>query len=435
MQHHLTPQSKIKRAPRKTVGHQLTPQPNANGGELSAISDEDPIRSASLRFEASDTTSRTAGSVFKELERTIGAISEKLSFPGSLTPSRNQSSTKNVGEYSSSAQRTPNLVEPNDGEDLSRPTTSLLGRIFPTNQSWLLNQSGSSTKGEGAKYSLYSYDSLVEGPYPASLSASEGDSTLIADNDQGVENLRPSSDESDVRSNSEAAGKEKSLIYAPNEGDDKECINEDGFDGGNQEKELVKTVRFQGSVLLNSDNEEASPCNENDEITDLDSDVEASFAEEGIDGTGEVFEKAKATEEPMIALKTGYNYKDENMNNIAIEEGNKEKKDKKTKAKKFRRNLGNVKSNTDAGNENVSEKAAKKKDFYESPNKLESKRILDVVSQLSKMNEAESSQESKQDERKGGDSGGGINPGHAAAQITALSYLFKELMNVLSSRS
>ena len=58
---------------------------------------------------------------------------------------------------------------------------------------------------------------------------------------------------------------------------------------------------------------------------------------------------------------------------------------------------------------------------------------MDVVSQLSCLKKSEKSH--PKEPLSGSNYTGGIKPGFAATQITALSYLFRELTRLLSDRS
>ena len=417
-----------------------------NNNAATATSGAHPPRPSPLTIESNNTSSNlTSSSVFKELERTIAGISEKLSFPGSLTPAVTRDTddiltrshpdrlyTQEINKSSSVEPKTFVELEASRRTSDSKEEATLF-----------LVPSANPNVNKQPNYSLYSLDSLDEVNYCSSMSESEDDKTLIAEkfmkdkqldeprdkNENGFTNFYPENRNEDLYVKDIFTDKCLDEDYKPEEF---EKVDEEGTEG------RVKTVRFEQVPLIDPDHETISSGDEvkNDNI-DLPENDDVDFVvkdtvEHVLDG-----EKSRVHEEQLLVeVKINQDGKNDvtngdsqrQMKANAVQENRMEKGVLRGGRKKT--NNSDKKIEKEARGD---ESDTNKKQFYESPNRVESKPIMEVVSQISKMKEP--GKHLPRDLTGGADYVGGIKPGYAATQITALSYLFKELMSLLSDRS
>ena len=403
---------------------------NKEGRAEQIISSEYQTKATPLRFESSNiqdaSNSLTSSSVFQELEKTVAGISEKLSFPRSLTPSFNRSSVNGFND-SSNGPTTHEGEKDNFIPNISSSTlTSSSREFFP------ILPSAEPTLAHTPIHRLHSSDSLEEASYCSSLSDSECDKTLVADSAQTLNTSTIDSDESYT-----ADGIEDRSSKDPTK---ETCLIGDHGEEDFVEQRLepnIKTVRFQNVPSLDSSGsrnissyeettdftgkppyyEACSPVKEANQIDPYAVNLRDK------DETSRMSAEKDEDEGSAVRLTPG----DEQRKRRGSMMDTNEVKISESKGRKLKSDKSVTKSNK------TNEIATNKKQFYESPNRYEDKSLMDVVSQLSCLKEPEKSH--PREPFSGSSYAGGIKPGFAATQITALSYLFRELTKVLSDRS
>ena len=381
-----------------------------------------------LRFESSDfqdaSNSLTSSSVFQELEKTVAGISEKLSFPRSLTPSVNRSTVNGFNGFS----KGPTMHEAEKDNFIPKNSSSTLTNssrdFFP------LLPSAQPTVAHNPKHRIYSSDSLEEASYCSSLSDSECDKTLIADSVHTLDTI--DSDKSYTKDimkdrSSKEPTKETSLITEHGEEDFVQQSPEPN----------IKTVRFQHVPSLDSSG--SGNISSYEEMTDFTRKPpyyeacnpikEANHRVSDTLNSRDKDEKSRMSDE-----------KDEDEGSavkLTPGDGHRKRRERVihgNEAKISELKEANLKSEKSVSkSKKTNEISTNKKQFYESPNRYEDKSPMDVVSQLSCLKKSEKSH--PKEPLSGSNYTGGIKPGFAATQITALSYLFRELTRLLSDRS
>ena len=429
-------------------------------------------KTAQLRsesYEAQDARSaHTSSSVFEDLEKTITGISEKLSFPRSQTPTHNILRTTDIdsnGRLQTPTHNTLNTTEVDSNGRSRTPThstlrttdidsngpTALLYRTksvatrHEAEKDNYLSRNSSNASGNISgeffpllpsdvaaathvpKYCLYSSDSLEEASNcPSSLSESDCDKTLIASDAMSLNSNSVDSQDFSPGSNTEDQMNKQHEV---------ESVHRSL--GHKRTNTAAKTVRFMQAPSTGRSGNIPSY----DEVKDIASkpthDDEASLGVNEVDPTDATVVKLAVQEKsfpvPEKQGESGVDTVQPVPRSVEKKGGGMETHEKASRAGKSKGTPVKqliLKSNE---RENDNEVANDKKQYFESPTRFDQKSSMGVVSQVSHVKNAEKSHITESP--RAGFYAGGIKPGFAATQITALSYLFKELMKLLSDRS
>ena len=403
---------------------------------------ENTSPSKPLRFESSklqDTNSNlTSSSVFQELERKITDISEKLSFPRSQASNVNHGTTRTTDDFSRSSfglsyenqdinakyeAEKDHFIPRDSSHTLTNESREFLP-IFPSVEPAVSHQ---------PMQGLHSSVSLDETSYCSSLSDSEREKTVIADNVNSLHTDTIGSSESEGRKDDRHSSyikKETSSI----ESSDREELCQ------LRTEPILKTVRFQ-HVPSHSirESEDISSCDEGALYTKkvspyreayipvkeaIPTDLDNTVLKNKEEAFPRPTEKNEYSIIPLNVTPAQEMRKKRGKTRVNSDMIEKESEETKSQSENVGRN---------AKSEKTSLESAKMQKFYESPTGFETKSSMDVVSQLSHMKEPGRSHLRKSPIVNSYMEG--IKPGFAATQITALSYLFRELTKLLSDRS
>ena len=450
-------------------------------------------------FSPSSATSSnmTSSQIFKELEKTIHGISEKLSFPSTFTPSRkghensyNENASSRLPESEGiyrQASDSLGSVRTNNVKDLATPHVEHV-RTPPKVVAWpseSLNYQEIDNSGMTNSY----LSDFLKGNVSSTASSSQLDEqtnlTLTERVNLGPDFTADSLDRSENElyhslwsyhsENQEARGvdevtensslKEMRSYYGENvDGDARVDKVSDEVLGRSEE-------RFENPILFIDDGSKVTLDDEGQELNGtahIDSRSVASGENISGDESAVNSEKEPGTKVQQVnACEIDYFVENENNRSIAESEETETKKvssvldakDKKNgqermrrvrsskpqksedKAQKTRDKTQKTEHNTQR-TENKRQKTADKtqmaedkgqlQGYQESPTDTENKRVMDVISQLAKMKFDDGKQPKVRDPKA---HLRGVQPGYAATQVTALSYLFKELMNLLGEKS
>ena len=324
--------------------------------------------------------------------------------------------------------RTKDITTRNEAENhnyLSRNSSSTPGDI--SSEFFPLLPSADAAVTHVPRYCLYSSDSLEEASNcPSSLSESDCDKTLIASSVMSLNSNSVDSQDFSPRGNTEGQVNKQSEV---------ESVNQSL--GHKRTNTAAKTVRFMQAPSPGRSGNVSSSDEVNDIASKLAHDHEASHAVNEADPTDAdavnlaVQEKSfpvpeKESEGASNAVQPmprSGERKGGGVETYGI--ASRGRKSKGTPIKP-----GNLKSSK---RENESEIGNEKRQYFESPTRFDHKSSMDVVSQVSHINNGDRSH--RTESPRVDTYAGGVKPGFAATQITALSYLFKELMKLLSNRS
>ena len=448
-------------------------------------------------FTPSSATSSnmTSSQIFKELEKTIHGISEKLSFPSSFTPSRKghensyhedvscpmrdsegiykQASdplgsmrTNNVENFPTphvKHVRTPTkrIAWPSESLDYqeidnSGITNTYLSDFLKTNVS---STASSSQFDEQTNLTLTERVNLGHDFATDSLDRSENHlyHSLWSYHSENQE----ARDADEVTENSSL--KEMHSYYGENN-----VVSGEGVDKMSDNVSGRSEERFDSPIHFIDDGSKGTPDDEGQELNGfahIDSHSIASRENYSGEELAVNSEKEHGVKVQQIESSDNEIFVENGNNRSIAESGVKTdetetkkasnvldvkdktngqermKRIKSSKPQKTTDRTQNTEHNTQR-TKNKSQKAADKtpkteekgqlQGYQESPTDSENKRVFDVISQLAKMKFDDGKQPKVRDPKA---HLRGVQPGYAATQLTALSYLFKELMNLLGEKS
>eukprot|EP00112_Aurelia_sp_Birch-Aquarium-sp1_P000510 Seg1048.15 transcript_id=Seg1048.15/GoldUCD/mRNA.D3Y31 product="Coiled-coil domain-containing protein 14" protein_id=Seg1048.15/GoldUCD/D3Y31 len=441
-------------------------------------------------FTPSSATSSnmTSNQIFKALEKTIHGISEKLTFPSTFTPSRRDhenSYSENKSDRSRESEalcKQPSdplsYVRQNSVEDRSSPYVKQDGtraeRVAWPSESLEYQEIENSI----VPNSYLSDFSKANASSVASSSELDEQTNLTLTERVNLENdyIEDSVDRSEDQLyhslwsyhsdhlgatgvdniTEDASLKEMHLYYGENNLESTKETNE-GYDdiSGQPAERISNRVHFieeRCQVTLDDEGQELNGTSqigsnsvasgENISGDELDVNLEKESGGNVQQAKSSEYEKFAENENDR-SFAEGEAKTDEiemtNRRNILdvkgkkIEEG---KKERKTLNKPQR--IEDKTQKTEEKQQRIEDKTQKTKDkrqsqgYHVSPKEEENKRVMDVISQLAKIKFDDGKKARVKDPKV---HLGGIQPRYAATQVTALSYLFKELMNLLGEKT
>ena len=395
--------------------------------------------------KSNSTKDLTSSIVFKELEKTINGISEKLSFPANISATEEVDTSKQFTEHthrrlgsfktrngSVTAMEVNKLlnsgIDSQEGEDravqwsekppfveyIKNPSPDKLSSVHSTSVEDSDTSSSYSHDEEDATLTAGSFecekDSLEKielEPYIDSGSGDDPDSSSQSDryDDENKDFEKEEKKRTDKLASKQTEKQTRVKTVRFEKNDDKNNAKDTGLveDRKRTKRGLLfknERSRTDGAEILN-----AEP------VVDTDEGLHVAQPVGGRDGIAKT-EKRK---------KKKKRYENDSEGNEDLIR-NKEKDGKVDPV--------STKGIPRAEGEDQDRKSEKQ--FYQSPNDTAKRPLLDAVSQLSVM---KNSDDVKLKPHSTGIELHGIKPGYAATQITALSYLFKELTSLLSDRS
>eukprot|EP00795_Rhopilema_esculentum_P013782 gene13782-4711_t len=387
--------------------------------------------------KSNSTKDLSSSIVFKELEKTISGISEKLSFPAKISASEGKDTSSQITEH----KRLGSFTASN------RSATAM-----EVNK--LLNNGVDNQAGEQRAVQWSEKAPLVEYFKNPSL-----DSTSVEDSDTSSSH---SHDEEDVTLTAGSFECEKDSLekievesYTDSaSGDDPDSSSQsDRYDDDDENKDFEKEEKKRTDELASKQTEKQTRVKTvRFEKNDDKNNVSDTGLVEDRKGTkrGLLFKNERSGSDGAVVLNAdpvvdteGFHVAQtvEGREGIAkIDKGKKKKKRYENDSegnkdlirnKQKDRKVDPVSTKETPTAEREDQDRKSEKQFYQSPNGTAKRPLLDAVSQLSVMR---NSDDMKLKPHSTGIELHGIKPGYAATQITALSYLFKELTSLLSDR-